>query len=552
MTQQPDEVHAKRLATFHITAEDIALLRRHASFAETRLPKLLESLHSSFNGWPEIQTALKDPKVHAARLSHWSRAAAGRLDDGFVESAQNLASAFYENEVPGYAVAICHFSVLKGVLRDLGLDQDDNGGAWKGLFGKGRRNERAALRATLTKVAWLDLELLLETYAQAEHDSRALALRQMATTIESEAASAVEQVDTLTQELSKTANTMSATAAETGESAGQAATAADQTLNVTQLVAGSAEQLAGAVDEITRQMTKSRQVAECAVTASKQAQGSIDELSQQAANIGQIAAMIADIAGRTNLLALNATIEAARAGDAGKGFAVVAGEVKQLASQTGRATREITEQIDAIQQATKNAATAVASIAATISEIDHIGTSVAAAVEEQSASTAEIARSMAEAAETARMMVAQNGNVQSAAQQASVQAGVVEQTSTVLQNAVRSLRQAVIRVVRTSTRDVDRREHQRFSAGLRGQITLNGNQTQEVWVENLSLGGAMLQTYCRAPIGTRGTLQIEGLTLAFTIQNEHDDGIGIGFSLDATQAERLTALIHRNQSRRAA
>ena len=107
--------------------------------------------------------------------------------------------------------------------------------------------------------------------------------------------------------------------------------------------------------------------------------------------------LIQTIAEQTNLLALNATIEAARAGDAGKGFAVVAGEVKHLASQTARATEDITAQVQAVQGATEDAVTAIAGIGTTIARIHEISTAIAAAVEEQGAATNEIARNVAQA-----------------------------------------------------------------------------------------------------------------------------------------------------------
>src|ERR1700744_4014613 len=100
----------KRLAAFQISRADLAVARAQADFAERRLPKLLEELHVVFAAWPEIQRALMDPKVHAVRVRHWKRVASGQLGDGFQESAEALASAFYENHVPGYAVAICHAS----------------------------------------------------------------------------------------------------------------------------------------------------------------------------------------------------------------------------------------------------------------------------------------------------------------------------------------------------------------------------------------------------------------------------------------------------------
>jgi len=125
----------------------------------------------------------------------------------------------------------------------------------------------------------------------------------------------------------------------------------------------------------------------------------VADLSAAAGKIGEVVALIQGIAGQTNLLALNATIEAARAGDAGRGFAVVASEVKTLAAQTGRATEDIRAQIARIQSATGHAVTAVGGIASTVTEMDSISATIAAAVEEQGAATREIATSVNRAAQ---------------------------------------------------------------------------------------------------------------------------------------------------------
>src|SRR6185503_11951280 len=121
-------------------------------------------------------------------------------------------------------------------------------------------------------------------------------------------------------------------------------------------------------------------------------------LSSAAETIGDVVKLINAIAGQTNLLALNATIEAARAGEAGRGFAVVAAEVKNLADQTGKATGEISSQVAAIQASSVDAVKAIQSINVTIAEINEIASSIASAVEEQSAATQEIARNVQNAA----------------------------------------------------------------------------------------------------------------------------------------------------------
>ena len=150
--------------------------------------------------------------------------------------------------------------------------------------------------------------------------------------------------------------------------------------------------------EISRQVSRSTGIAGQAVEQAGRTNGTVRGLAEAAGRIGEVVGLIQSIASQTNLLALNATIEAARAGEAGKGFAVVASEVKTLATQTARATEEISAQIAAMQAVTSGAVADIQGIGGTIGEMNEITTTIAAAVEEQSAATAEISRSVGQAA----------------------------------------------------------------------------------------------------------------------------------------------------------
>ncbi len=161
-----------------------------------------------------------------------------------------------------------------------------------------------------------------------------------------------------------------------------------------QSVASATEELSASVDEIGRRVKESSQIAEAAVRQAEQTDGRIGKLSRAAQEIGDVVKLITAIAEQTNLLALNATIEAARAGDAGRGFAVVASEVKSLASQTAKATDEISNHISGMQGATQESVAAIKEIGGTIGKISEIATTIASAVEQQSSATQEIARSV--------------------------------------------------------------------------------------------------------------------------------------------------------------
>src|SRR3954463_16597876 len=181
-----------------------------------------------------------------------------------------------------------------------------------------------------------------------------------------------------------------------------APSASNETTSSVQTVSAAAEELSASINEIARQIKDSNDVAARAVHEAEATNGQVAALATAAQKIGDVVRLIEEIASQTNLLALNATIEAARAGEAGKGFAVVASEVKTLATQTSRATEEITSQIAAVQAATDNSVKAIDRIGKTIQSISSISGSIAAAVEEQTAATREIARNVEHAAQGTR------------------------------------------------------------------------------------------------------------------------------------------------------
>jgi methyl-accepting chemotaxis protein len=198
-------------------------------------------------------------------------------------------------------------------------------------------------------------------------------------------------------ELASDADSSAAAAEETSRQAAAVAAAAEEASTNVQTVASAAEELSASITEITRQVTRSTTSTSQAVTDAQHTDAQIKGLAEAAQRIGDVVKLISDIAGQTNLLALNATIEAARAGEAGKGFAVVASEVKNLATQTARATDEIGAKITEMQSATSQSVQAVQTISRTISEISEVSATIAAAVEEQSAATQEIARNVQQA-----------------------------------------------------------------------------------------------------------------------------------------------------------
>jgi len=208
----------------------------------------------------------------------------------------------------------------------------------------------------------------------------------------------LETVTAASAELHATAKTMTSTAELTKEQSGAVTTASLQASANVQTVASAAEELSNSSGEISNQVSQSTEVAKGAASQAQDANEEMQSLSDAAQRIGEVVAMISDIAEQTNLLALNATIEAARAGEAGKGFAVVASEVKTLATQTARATEDISLQISGMQTATGSALEKLKAVTATIDSINESAAGIASAVEEQTAATGEIARNVEQAA----------------------------------------------------------------------------------------------------------------------------------------------------------
>src|SRR5690242_2087784 len=246
-------------------------------------------------------------------------------------------------------------------------------------------------------------------------EERRRELLTLAEGLESEVKSVVESVTTSAKTMHSTANLMVEVASAASEGAASAASASQQAANGVHSVASAAEELSTSVGEIGRQVNESAAVASAAVKDAESTRVTVRELADAAARIGDVVKMIQEIAAQTNLLALNATIEAARAGEAGKGFAVVASEVKQLASQTAKATEEISGQIGAIQGATQDAVQAIENIGATIAKINEIAGAIASAVEQQGATTHDIANNVQQVAHSTSHVSEKVGELANAA-----------------------------------------------------------------------------------------------------------------------------------------
>ncbi|PWC49318.1 bacteriohemerythrin [Azospirillum sp. TSA6c] len=332
------------------------------------------------------------------------------VDIAFREAALRLAGT---GLLIGLAAVLLALLVSRAIVRPLdglGRVMEDLAGGDSAVAvpGLGRGDEIGAMARTVEifRVQQIDLARHWERQ-KIEHrvtEQRAGALKRLTDRFDATIAETIRTVGAAVATLETTARALSATADCNRREATSVASASQQASSSVQTVASAAEQLTGSIAVIGEQVVTSSTISTQAVEASHKAGERIDGLGQAAQKIGEVADLIAGIAGQTNLLALNATIEAARAGEMGKGFAVVASEVKTLANQTAKATEEIARHIADVQEATRAAVTAIREIGSIVARSDEIGTSIAAAVQQQGAATGEIARSAGEAADGTRQV----------------------------------------------------------------------------------------------------------------------------------------------------
>ena len=231
---------------------------------------------------------------------------------------------------------------------------------------------------------------------------RRRALLAMADAFEQRVMGIVKDVVAAADAFLNTAQGLTRSADTTSGRADSAKVAISETLDNVSSVSAATEELAASIREITGQIQTAAELARGGSETAKQSSEEVEVLAAAAEKIGEVVDLINDIAEQTNLLALNATIEAARAGEAGKGFAVVANEVKSLAMQTGRATEEITSQVQQVQSSVKSTISAISELSGSVNKIDEVSNVIAAAAEEQSAATQEIARSVETASTKAK------------------------------------------------------------------------------------------------------------------------------------------------------
>ena len=360
--------------------------------------------------------------------------------------------------------------------------------------------EREALRATQESDRY-----------QAAAQTRA-AVQRMAEQIEAAATTASSAISQTNASLVTEAVSLAGATEMVATRAATVNQMAERVLADTGAGAAAAEELSVTIRDVATQIGAASSAVRRAVERTEASQSTIQGLSEAATRIGDVVRLIASIASQTNLLALNATIEAARAGDAGKGFAVVASEVKALAGQTARATEEIGRQVADIGDATGRAVAAVAEIAAAIQDTDAATATIADAMEQQGQATAEIARTVAGTTASARGVSTEIAEVSSVLAEAGNRATAIRGAAAQAEAAAVALRTELVRIVRTSTPEADRRDATRLPGQGRAMLQLGSDQWHTSLV-NLSWGGAALAPPAGVALpraGQAGWLRMDG------------------------------------------
>ena len=263
----------------------------------------------------------------------------------------------------------------------------------------------------------------------------------------------VEVLATSSEEMIATSDQMGSNAGVTSSQANSAVRTAEDINENVQAVSSGIEEMGASIKEIAKNATDAARVADEAVSIAEGTNTTISSLGTSSAEIGKVIKVITGIAQQTNLLALNATIEAARAGDAGRGFAVVANEVKELAKETGRATEDIGQKIEAIQVDVKGAIEGIARISEVIHHISQVQGSIASAVEEQTITTNEMGRRVADAAKGTNEVAGNIGGVAEAAKSTNAGVDSMRQAATDLAKLAADLQTLVVDAERTGRAD---------------------------------------------------------------------------------------------------
>ena len=392
-------VFEARLAMHRIDERTRSVLAATWPVLAPHLERTIDEVLVAIMGLPKIGEMVAQNKdtIKKLEVAHFQALLGGNLDRHYAESCQQTVQREAEMGLDARIRSTSGSFVIQMSLDVL---------ARKHRLFSAKLAERGRI---IAKVISFDVSNAMTLHRQAaDHAAQARrgAIDAAIADFDAAIGEVIEAIKEASASLTATGSALRQVADDTLSRMASASSASAETAQRMDVTVTATEELSGSIQEIGQQATNGLDMAQSAVADTERTQNVIGSLNDAAERIGSVVGTISAIAAQTNLLALNATIEAARAGEAGKGFAVVAAEVKTLANQTSRATGDISQQVTAIQEATKRSVEEISSIARTIGKLTTVSTSIASAVQQQSMTTRSIAESIHTAAgHTARASV---------------------------------------------------------------------------------------------------------------------------------------------------
>jgi methyl-accepting chemotaxis protein len=388
---EPVPAFEARLALYRIDDQTRLLLAETWPLIAPHLDRVIDEFVEAVAGLPKIASAVGRNKylIKQLEVAHFQALLGGKLDQRYAETCRQTVREEAAIGLDARVRSTAGSFVLKAAIDAL---------ARKHRFAPSKVAERGK---TVSQVISFDVANAMTLHREAAEEAilaRRNAIDAAITDFDAAIGEVIEAIKEASASLATTSSTLKQVADDTLRRMASASSSSAETAQHMDTTVMATEELSGSIQEIGQQATSGLGMAQSAVADTERTQNVIGSLNDAAERIGSVVGTISAIAAQTNLLALNATIEAARAGDAGKGFAVVAAEVKTLANQTSRATEDISQQVAAIQEATKRSVAEISSIARVIGKLTAVSTSIASAVQQQSMTTKGIAESIHTAA----------------------------------------------------------------------------------------------------------------------------------------------------------
>ncbi len=526
-----------RLSFLGIDAEKRALLKEVLKIVDPHLDTILDDFYKWIMAREETAAVIgspgRIPALKNAQAEHWRGLLSGEFGEAYTKRAQAIGGAHHRVGLePRWYIAGYSFALSRLIAK---------------LNAAYRKKPDLLDKAVdaMTSAIMLDMELAISIYLERGEMQKKEELFQLADQLEKTIQVSVDHVEENTARTAKVAKDIHHSMDSLNEQAKNVVGSSDETSENISRVAAATEELAVAEREIQNQVNRCADVARGAVTEVSSTSERMEGLEAASHEIGKVATLISDIASQTNLLALNATIEAARAGEAGKGFAVVAAEVKALATQTTKATEEITNYVNAIQRASGEVSTSVTGVQTTIREVEEIAAAIRVSAEEQSRANEEIGANVHQSAQSTRNVSGAMRTVSTEISSVNGRTNELSDISAKLNEELQDLRKTVGNLIgQLRSHDVfDRRTTYRTSCQISAQIE-TGDGKHQTEICDLSENGCALRGQIKAEKGAEVALHLSGSAPVKAIIVEQSDGkTHLAFSRPIKDVPALAAVL---------